>query len=202
MRFGNTEETEYSLENCIEGFVMRIHIMGPAGSGKTTLARQLASSLNIPFYEMDYIAWEEGYPGIERPLETRLRDIEQIAAQPAWVAEGIFLTWTDELLCAADYIVWLDVPWPVTIKRIIIRRLRRSLARANPPSSLLKQFQFLKYIVTYYLGKKQKDTRRFIAKHLKVYDEKVRHLRYPSEVDAFFKSVLIQEQTDEHNTNC
>jgi adenylate kinase family enzyme len=181
---------------------MRIHIMGPAGSGKTTLAQQLASSLNIPFYEMDYIAWEEGYPGTERSLETRLCDIEHIAAQPAWVAEGIFLTWTDELLRVADYIVWLDIPWPVAIKRIIIRRLRRSLARANPPSSLLKQLQFLKYIVIYYFGKNQKDTRRFIVQHLKIYDEKVRHLRYPSDVEAFFKSILIQEQKYEHDAKC
>lgn len=54
--------------------IMRIHIIGGPGSGKTTLARRIASRLKIPFYEMDVIGWEGGFAS-ERPLEVRLRDI-------------------------------------------------------------------------------------------------------------------------------
>jgi len=76
---------------------MRIHIVGGPGSGKTTLAKRLAASLAIPFYELDTIGWKGGV-GAERPLDVHLVDINHIAAQPAWVTEGGSWIWADELL--------------------------------------------------------------------------------------------------------
>ena len=85
----------------------RIHIIGCGGSGKTTLARQLAAAFEAPCYELDGI----GYDGhSKRSLENRLHDVRQIAAQPQWVSEGGYLWWVDELLQSADVIVWLDLP--------------------------------------------------------------------------------------------
>ena len=43
------------------------------------MAKRLAKNLRICFYELDYIAWEEGHPEIERPLQIQLRDI-----YPCW----------------------------------------------------------------------------------------------------------------------
>ena len=176
----------------------RLHIMGPPGSGKTTLAQRLTSQLNIPFYELDNIAWEEGYPGTERPLEDRLCDIHNITIQPAWVTEGIFLFWTDELLRAANYIVWLDMSWHLVLKRVVARRLdwslRSSETGVNPPTNPLKQLQLLSYLGTYYLSKSQTDTRAFLSKYLRTYQNKLVHCHYPAEVDAFFMDILAQEQ--------
>jgi adenylate kinase family enzyme len=176
----------------------RIHIMGPPGSGKTTLAQRLTDRLNIPFYELDNIAWEEGYPGTDRPLEDRLCDVHNIAIQSDWVTEGIFLFWTDELLRAADYIVWLDMPWHLVIRRVIARRLDWSLHSSetgvNPPTDALKQFQLLKYLSSYYLSKSQPETRAFISRYLIKYQNRVIHCHHPSEVEAFFKDIMAQEQ--------
>ncbi|WP_054705170.1 AAA family ATPase [Bacillus sp. JCM 19041] len=41
----------------------KIHIIGPVGSGKTTLARKLANLLEIPAYELDNIVWERRQRG-------------------------------------------------------------------------------------------------------------------------------------------
>ncbi|MBD0741906.1 hypothetical protein BG418_10470 [Streptomyces sp. CBMA152] len=54
-------------------------------------------------------------------------DLERIAAElasgPAWISEGIFLTWTSPLLEAADVIVWLDTPKYLAAYRTIGRWL-------------------------------------------------------------------------------
>jgi adenylate kinase family enzyme len=176
--------------------MMRIHIIGPPGSGKTTLAQRLASSLQLPLYELDYIAWEEGYPETERPLEIRLRDIRHIATQPAWITEGVFLTWIDELLRSADYIVWLDVPMRLTLRQTLFRRLRNDFGEPPPPTSLLKQIKFLTYMGRYYYSKKLTETRWSTLNSLKVYQNKLAHCRSLIEIEAFLKSILEQYQEE------
>jgi adenylate kinase family enzyme len=177
-----------------------IHIIGPPGSGKTTLAQRLASQLHIPFYELDSIAWEEGYPGTNRSLEDRLHDVHNIASQSAWITEGIFLFWTDELLRTADYLVWLDMPWHLIMWRVIVRRLdwsfRSSETKVNPPTDPLKQLQLLRYVTSYYLSNRRTDTRAFIARYLTDYKDKLTRCHHPSEVEVFCKNILAQEQGD------
>ena len=102
----------------------RIHIIGGPGSGKSSLARQLGGLLGISVHSLDLIAFE-GVEFAERPLEQRLADVHRIAGEPAWITEGIFVEWTDELLRAADLIVWLDhLQWHVAIWRIVVRFVR------------------------------------------------------------------------------
>ena len=163
----------------------RIHIIGGPGSGKTTLARRLAARLDVPFYEMDVIGWEGG-AGAARPLEARLADVSRIAAQPGWVTEGSFIGWTDELLRAADTIVWLDLPWRIAAWRVLIRHMRASLAGTNRHRGLLKLWRFLGDVWQYYHSKDPADEGVVrIAAHLEPYMHKVVRCRRPSQVAAF-----------------
>jgi len=180
--------------------VKRIHIIGGPGSGKTTLALRLASLLNIPFYELDVIGWEGGV-GAPRPLEVILSDISCIAAQPAWVTEGPLLEGTDELLRAADAIVWLDLPWRIAGWRIVMRHIRTSLAGTNRHRGLIKLYRFLGSSREYYRSKDSMGsyTRAYTANYLAPYADKVVHCRCPAEVEAFFSRCISQwqEQKDE-----
>jgi adenylate kinase family enzyme len=65
--------------------VVKIHIIGGPGSGKTTLAQSLSSRLHIPHYDLDTIDLER---------ESAIT----IAEQSAWITEGIYLISTEPML--------------------------------------------------------------------------------------------------------
>ena len=105
----------------------KIFIIGSSGSGKTTLAQELSSRLHIPHHDLDKIGWKHG-----SNLEAYVEDALAIAAQPDWIAEGNFIIWTDPLLYQADYIVLLEISWPVAAWRIVTRHISKSLRGINP----------------------------------------------------------------------
>jgi adenylate kinase family enzyme len=106
---------------------VRVHLLGGTGSGKTTLAKTISARFQIPHYDLDQLGSK--YAGQDKDL---LGAIIEVAEQPGWVAEGVYLIWTDPLFYRADYIVLLDIPWPIAAWRVIVRHFRRSIHGTNP----------------------------------------------------------------------
>ena len=107
-----------------EKSTMKIYILGASGSGKTTLAEHISARFHLPHYELDQIGLKNG--------KVTEDDAFAIAEQPEWIADGFYLIWTDPLLYQADYIVLLEVSWPVAAWRIIRRHITKSLHGTNP----------------------------------------------------------------------
>ena len=171
----------------------RVHIIGCGGSGKTTLARQLAEALHAPCYELDHIGYDHHS---KRSLEERLHDVRQIAVQPQWVAEGGYLWWVDDLLQSADVIVWLDLHWTLCYRRIVLRHIRADLARTNTHPGFFKMLRFAKGVRQYYLNpvptvpadpNDDAANRAAVAQVLRAYPSKTVHCTRSADVAALRK---------------
>lgn len=95
----------------------RIVLLGPAGSGKTTLARRLSERTGLPFVCLDDI-WLPEWGNDDVPAFRALM-IEAHAGE-SWISDGNFAAATFDIrLPRATLIVWLDRPrWHCTLRAI------------------------------------------------------------------------------------
>lgn len=74
---------------------MRVVLLGNAGAGKTTMARQLIGDQDIAHLSLDEIAWGEATE--RRPLADRLRALERfLDAHEQWVIAAACWTPVDQ----------------------------------------------------------------------------------------------------------
>jgi adenylate kinase family enzyme len=109
--------------------VRKVAVMASAsGNGKTTLGRELARRLGVPFVEMDALVHGPGW--VETPTEELRARVEPIVASDGWVIDGPYRGKLGDLvLDAADVVVWLDLPIRVWMPRLIRRTGRRIRGR-------------------------------------------------------------------------
>jgi len=119
---------------------VKIHVIGIPSAGKTTLARDLSDRLGATHYALDGLAFVDERWTL-RPPEERDAMLAEILEEPSFVTEGGFLGWTDELLAAADLVVWLDPPL-----RILVWRHFRRFAHVPRWIPSLVRFQILSYL--------------------------------------------------------
>ncbi|PLR83022.1 DNA topology modulation protein FlaR [Bacillus canaveralius] len=107
----------------------RIHIIGSVGSGKTTLAKELSSKLNLPFYELDNVVWKRQESGdIRRADEDRDEYLNSIIHSETWIIEGVHNEdWVANSFHNADLIIFLDIKYPIRTYRIIKRFVLQQL---------------------------------------------------------------------------
>lgn len=71
-------------------FPQKIHIIGSVGSGKTTLARSLSKTLQLPFHELDNVVWIRKPSGdMRRTEQERQEYLQSIIQTDGWIIEGI-----------------------------------------------------------------------------------------------------------------
>ena len=99
-------------------------ISSASGNGKTTLGRELAARLEVPFVELDALV--HGPDWVETPDDDLRAQVEPIVESDAWVIDGAYRGKLGDLvLDAADVVVWLDLPLRVWLPRLIRRTAQR-----------------------------------------------------------------------------
>ena len=106
----------------------KIAVLGTSGSGKTTVARELARGLGLPHVELDALFHGPGWT--EPPIEEFRRRVAAATDGSGWVVDGNYESSLGDLVLErADTVVWLDLEsmfaWTI---RSHLRR-RRELPR-------------------------------------------------------------------------
>lgn len=105
----------------------RILVYGVTGSGKTTIASQIAERTGIPWHSVDELTWEPGWvPVLE---EEQRRRIAAICAGEHWILDNAYGAWREDVLARAEMIVALDYPRWVSLSRLVRRTVIRAMDR-------------------------------------------------------------------------
>ena len=107
----------------------RVVVFGTTGSGKSWLAERLAARTGLRVVELDSLYWGRDWQ--PAPLELfRHRvdcEIRDSGTEQGWIVVGIYGQVRDLTWSAADTLVWLDLPLPLVMWRLLRRTVRRTL---------------------------------------------------------------------------
>jgi adenylate kinase family enzyme len=152
--------------------VRRVAIIASAsGNGKTTLGRELAGRLGVPFVELDALV--HGSDWTETPDDQLRAIVEPIVRSDAWVIDGTYLRKLGSLVLeGADAVVWLDLPTRVWMLRLLRRTARRVTGREamwnDNRESLRSAFWGRESLFGYALihqGKRRRDWPEWLARY-------------------------------------
>src|SRR5687767_5604500 len=128
----------------------RVLIIGSGGSGKTTVARELAARTGLPLVHLDQLFWHPGW--VPTPDDEWDALIQRLIAQEQWIMDGNYGRTLSVRLAAADTIIFLDLPRLVCTWRIIVRRFRhfgRSRPDVAPGCPERLTWEFVNWVWTY-----------------------------------------------------
>ena len=130
--------------------VDRVLVIGSGGSGKSTVATELADVLGLPLIHLDALYWSSGW--VPTPADEWRRRVEELIAHPRWVMDGNYGGTLDLRLARCEMVVFLDLPRVVCLWRVLKRQLRfRGRSRPDMPPGCPERFswEFITWIWTY-----------------------------------------------------
>ena len=171
----------------------RIAVIGSAGSGKTTMSRHLAASLDLPHLELDSVFHQENW--VPLPADEMRARVARFVAADRWVVDGNYSVVSDMIWQRADTVVWLDLSRLRVMSRLVPRTLGRGLRRAELWNGNREELRnvirrdpdknLLLWAWTRHRGLRERYELAAVgAHHLSVY-----RLCSPSEVDRFLAEV-------------
>ena len=160
-------------------------VASASGNGKTTLGRELARRLEVPFVEVDALV--HGPNWVETPDDELRAALLPILESDGWVVDGTYRRKLGDLVLErADTVVWLDLPVRVWFTRLVRRTVRRLLGREelwNGNRETIRNAVFVRDSLFRFAFRMHFERRRRYPSELAAYP--VVRLRTPREVERW-----------------
>ena len=125
----------------------KIYIIGPCGSGKTTLSKKLSKKYNIQNYELDKIVWDDDNGNKKRTDAEINKLFKNIIKKDSWIIEDVGRKKFIEGIKKADITYYIDFPKTTIYKRCLTRWIKQKIGKEkyNYKPTLKSLYEILKW---------------------------------------------------------
>ncbi|ADO77926.1 AAA family ATPase [Halanaerobium praevalens] len=124
--------------------IKKIHILGPSGSGTTTIAHQLSQEYDLAHFDADDYFWKKTEPPYQnlRSIAARQTMLKKdLANKSAWIISGSFCGWGDIFKDQFDLVIYLWSPINTRLKRLKSRERKRFGSAVLPGGKMFRRHQ-------------------------------------------------------------
>ncbi|HYD08037.1 MAG TPA: hypothetical protein VEC60_20040 [Reyranella sp.] len=167
----------------------RVVVFGTTGSGKSWLAEKLAARHGLRLVELDALYWGRDWQ--PAPLDLFRHRVEREIRDGDWIVVGNYGQVRDLTWCAADTLIWFDLPFPLVMWRLLRRTIRRVRTReelwgTGNRESFRSAFLSRHSILLWAIKTHGRNRRRFAAEcQALAKDKTVVHLQDKAAVERF-----------------
>ena len=124
------------------GDIMKIYIIGPIGSGKTTLSKKLSKKYKIKTYELDCLVYDDEIDKL----------FNKILNSKSWIIEDVGRDRFNKGLIECDRIYYLKISKFRVYLRVMKRwfKQRIGVEKYNYPPTLFQFFDMIRVAREYY----------------------------------------------------
>ena len=172
----------------------RVAVFGTTGSGKSWLAERLAERAGLRVVELDALFWGRDWQ--PAPVDLFRHRVERETSDDGWIVVGNYGQVRDLVWRPADTLVWLDLPLPVVMSRLLRRTVKRAVTReelwgTGNRETLSNAFLSRNSILLYALKTHRRNRERFAQECEALAGEKrVVGGRRPRDIERFVLSPL------------
>ena len=102
----------------------RIMLIGPPGSGKTTMAKKIHQALGLPLYHLDKVVFLENWQ--VRPELEYLNIMNSFLMASEWIIDGNLINYIPYRYQYATHCIYFNIPRLFCYWRIIKRRFQQN----------------------------------------------------------------------------